>query len=331
MSGAPRILATALAAGLLGGCPLILGGSPWLDEPEPNETAPPDDFSEPPHIINVVLPEWPPVGPETPITALVEDDVGLDSVDFRFGFLFSTWTEASGTFDRVVIRGADLGEGIGTLVVSARDIHGNGARREVSDLLIDLSPPVVEVGTTLLRGDGLGPSGALDVYVGDAYILGSVELTFQESVQTHSFQQGWPPTLGEFWDRAIVSFPADSLPAGSGPAHLLVRDAAGNSVEHFFELTVDASAPVLDITAPQAQAVVSGRFSVSVEASDPEGGECWIDLFLGGAYAASAVGPSAEIELDADDFAPGQVELVAVAEDPAGNSSASAPIAIFIE
>ena len=75
-----------------------------------------------------------------------------------------TFLTLAATAGAVALLGA---AGFGNLVVRATDVRGGFASREVTDLLVDLSPPEITLTETLISAQG-----KLAVWVADAWILG---------------------------------------------------------------------------------------------------------------------------------------------------------------
>jgi hypothetical protein len=310
------------------------GCFPWLldDDDDDPPSVPVERPADPPPEANsspqvtVEIADWPPPGPETPITIALFDDSGLAEVDLQFKN--SLTFEASGVRDEIVVTGQELGEGLGYLNISAFDARGARTESYVADLLIDLSPPEITLGDTVVRH---ADDSDVEIWVADAWILGSVELTVGEVTVTHDFEDGYPSTLGESWDHSLVQFSSTAFPEGTSPAVVTLYDAAGNVAETELELTLDGHAPLVAITSPAPATVVTGAFDVTVDASDEGGGPVWIELRVEGTPVATAVGPTATVQLDAADLTPGDVELQAVATDLAGNESLIAAVPITVQ
>jgi hypothetical protein len=300
------------------GCfPIDDGG--WDDrDPPPRSTpaAPPPDA--PPRVETIDIPEWPPLGERGPVRVQASDDRGLSRIEFEFAR--RTSVQVRGSFASAGAFGATLGEGFGELVVRAVDTNNGFAERKVEDLLIDLTPPIVEIGRTVVPARG--PDAKLDLWVADAWVLGKVTLDFAGVELVHEFEPGYPDTLGKEWDQSIVSFDVAKLPPGRATAWLTVEDAAGNVFERDFSFHVDAVAPDVRLMRPLAGTRVSGRFQVEIATGGSATEPVFIELFAGGARAGELMAaPNAVISLDAAEFAPGPLSLVAVASDEAGNSA----------
>lgn len=281
----------------------------------------------PPQIDEILIADWPPMGPAGVITVEVRDDAGVASVLFEFAetVLFDTQDQRNVTLD---VLGIELGEGLGDMVVTATDVDGTWARRTVEGLLVDLSAPEIDLLDTYIPASG--PEAVLFAWVSDAWILGDVTLEVGGEVLTYDFPDAYPSTLGQEWDYSLVSFEAGDLPLGSHLALLTVRDAAGNETSQSFDLVVDGTPPVASVAAPSDGEHVSGVFAVQASGAD-DLGPVSLEVSLGGVLAATAPGPSALVTIDASDFLPGPIELSVVAVDPAGNRSAPAIVSLVID
>jgi hypothetical protein len=238
------------------------------------------------------------------------------TVRVRFGNdIFRTFSGTTGVLE---VSGADLGEGMGTLVMDARNVDGVVASQRVQNFLVDLTPPVVEVETPLLNGSGTGDFGRFDAWVGDAWVLSSVELWIDDEQIAHEDFSGWPASLGHSWDWSLFGVPSDVLPKGPLDALLVVIDRAGNRVEHAFSLLVDDTPPdsALSITHTVDHAVVT------LTGSDDQPGALALALVVGGVEVANAVGNSTTFLVDRAGFALGTLVQARVT-DAAGNSTLS--------
>ncbi|MBI5479978.1 MAG: Ig-like domain-containing protein [Deltaproteobacteria bacterium] len=310
-----------LLGGLLAlpGC--LFDGCGGYDHDEYWDSWPPDasvpfrpDASLPPSFTAIEVPSYPPLGPTGVVTVTLHDDTGLSALGYEFAKVGQTWI--SGTNQTVTIPAAALGEGFGDLQLTVSNVRGAWTRKVVENLVVDFSPPKVEVmPRSLMR-----PGDEVVAWVSDGWLLGSVELKIGDLHRREDFPQVYPPYFGQQWDLSLVRFPIGDLADGTHRALLVVKDAAGNEVKEEFDLTIDGVPPTLSIRSPTPGATVNGHFPVEVEADDG-GGEVGIVLRVDGIEIASATGPAATIYLDADDFAPGTVDLEVEALDAAGNST----------
>jgi len=310
------VLAVVVVALQASGCLFLpdLGGGRREDWPPAQPPSQPV-VHNPPIIQAVTIPDWPPIGKPAEVSVLVTDpDGNLRSVEFLFNDRAERFV--TGSSATASIFGSDLGEGLGTLTIQANDTTGAFARQTVTQLLVDLTPPKITLGQTVVAADG-----ELELWVGDAWILGKVTLWFAGVTVFHEFEQGFPETLGKTWDYSLVKFDMSDLPQGSGTASVRAVDAADNAVTETFTLVIDGEPPQVSIGAPEEGALLSGSVEIDLAASDPGAGPVSIELSLGGTPIATVNGPTATVKLDTTDFTPGPTTLVAKATDVAGNGS----------
>ncbi len=309
------------------GCLPIDSDRSRVDRDPPPRATPAAPADAPPHVELIDVPDWPPLGERGKVNVQASDDRGLSRIDFEFAK--KTSVQVRGSFASASTLGESLGEGFGELVVRAVDFNNGFAERKVEDLLIDLTPPKVEIGRAVLPARG--PDARLDLWVADAWVLGKVTLEFAGVELVHEFEPGYPDTIGKEWDQSIVSFDVSKLPPGRATAWLTVADAAGNIFERDFSLHVDAVAPDVRLVRPLAGTRVSGRFEVEIGTGGTATEPVWIELFAGGARAGELMAaPNAVVMLDAAEFAPGPLSLEAVARDEAGNKARTS-IALVVE
>lgn len=324
-----RSLAPALAACV--SLAVLPGCIPWwlfeVDDPPPMTVDPEEtETFLPPSVDDVSIADWPPVGPSSVITATVSAEEGLDRVTFEFAKTVSR--DLAGREATVEVTGEELGEGLGTMHVVVRDLQGGWADREVTGLLVDLSPPKGQLVKSVVRR---GESVDIQAWVGDAWVLGGFELTFGGVTRTREFEPGYPSALGEAWDVSLVTFPSVDFPESSGKATLRAWDAAGNQVVTEVDLTLDGTPPVAQISSPAPGSVVSGPVTIEVAGSDETGGAVEIDVFVAGTPVATLPGPTAMVTVDVSELAKGAAQIEAVARDSAGNTSEVAVIDVVIE
>jgi hypothetical protein len=293
----------------------------------PPRATPAAPADAPPHVESIDIPDWPPLGERGRVGVQASDDRGLSRIEFTFAR--RTSVQVSGSFATASTFGQNLGEGYGELVVRAVDFNNGFAERKVEDLLIDMTPPIVEIGRTVVPARG--SDAKLDLWVADAWVLGKVTLEFAGVELVHEFEPGYPDTLGKEWDQSVVSFDVAKLPPGRATAWLTVSDAAGNVFERDFSLHVDAVAPDVSLVRPLAGTRVSGRFEVEITTGGSVNEPVFVELFAGGARAGEVMAaPTAVVALDASEFAPGPLALEAVAHDEAGNAARTS-VALVVE
>lgn len=270
------------------------------------------------------------MGPDNTITVSVDDD---DTEDLDVSLAFARdvdRTVSRGNF--MTATGSDLGEGYGELVIHVFDRDGGFSSTSVEGLLVDLTPPLLEIEPCILAASGKGDRGTLAAWVGDAWALGSVavEIVPDEGdaiVRGDSFGD-WPSTFGQSWDWSYFSVSANELPVGHSVATYTVRDRAGNASQQTCDLFVDALPPVVTLEAE----LVDGFIYAEVGASDDDVDALPTGLTLraGGAEVAHGQAPSTSFVLDAADFPAGVLILEATACDRAGNEGRSEIVALSL-
>lgn len=285
--------------------------------------------------MSIELPDFPPLGARGQLSVRVTDEEARSRVTASFRRNVAKRTNMPA--DTLVFTGQELGEGMGTLSLVACDesVNGGGACRErlVSNLLVDLSPPEVDVERAVASPTAEGVAGQISFWVADAYVLGSVQLAFGGKVRDYEFPRAYPSTLGKQWDVSRVAFAARDFPEGEGTATLLVRDAAGNERSTDVPIRIDATPPVAIVEQPLAGSTVSGTFSVRVSASDANAhaqAPPLIEIWVGGTRIVELPGPVAEIAIDSASLPGGPTEVKAIARDEAGNASAISTVAVVV-
>jgi hypothetical protein len=281
-------------------------------------TTPPPPTSNVPEM-TIDVPDWPPVGPdgEVEVTASIPSDAGrlLDAqFVFRKTVTKSFGNTATGT---VSAFGDELGEGLGTLSVEINASNGSGARKEVTNLLVDLTAPSSYADDTILPAQGAD----LSFWIADAWVVSGYELIVGGKSFTETLEPGYPSTLGVDWDYSLVSIAVEEIPVGVHSGDLRVWDAAGNEATFDFPLTIDGLPPEATVDQPTDGSTVSGSFPVTVSGLDDLPGAVSLEIRVGGALVATGLGPSATVVLDADEFPVGPIEITAIAVDEAGNQS----------
>ncbi len=299
----------------------------WDDEEDDWEAA---DTDDPPTLeIELDAPNGI-MGPDNTITVSVDDD---DTVDLDVSLEFARNVDR--TVQRgngMTVTGAELGEGYGELFIAVVDRDGGFSSTSVEGLLVDLTPPLLEIEPCILAASGKGDRGTLAAWVGDAWALGSiaVEVVPDEGdpvVRGDSFSD-WPSTFGQSWDWSYFSVSANELPVGHSLATYTVRDRAGNASQRSCDLFVDALPPVVTLEAE----LIDGFIYAEVGANDddvdslPTG----LTLHAGGAEVAHGQAPSTSFVLDAADFPAGVLILEATARDRAGNNGRSPIVALTL-
>ncbi len=284
----------------------------WDGNPTP--TSPPA-AQHSPLVGDIELPTFPPIGPTGSVTVHVSDADG-DLSWARVIFQKELAQSVSGSAATITIAGPALGEGYGTLTVFLKDRAGRSSTRSASNVLVDLTPPKIVLGQTVVSSQG-----ELELWVGDAWVLGTVRLEVGAQVRTHTFEPGWPETLGKTWDYSLVKFPMQGLPEQEGPAKLVAIDAAGNEKTETFTLNVDGTPPLVSIVSPAEGATLGGAATLAIDSSDPGDGPVWVEVSLGGTPLGSLSGGKQTLAVNTAEVLPGPQELVVTATDQAGNVS----------
>lgn len=291
---------------------------PWVDTPPQTAVAP---------AIEIVIADWPPIGPEGRVDVHADAENGLDTALFSFRNEVSLWAEGQ-TAMTFSPTGIELGEGLGSMDVRVTGLDGAWTEGTVEDLLVDLSPPVVVLGPTTLPATG----ASFDFWMGDAWVVSSARLEVGGQVlHEETLPEGYPDTLGVSWDYSLVRVPVERLPAVTDLATITVRDAAGNEAVQEFTLSIDGEPPSTSFAAPAEGATVSGVFQVVVDAYDSQPGPLVVEVRAGGSPIATATGPEAVLFLDAAELGAGPLTLTAIAYDEAGNASSPAQLDVIVD
>lgn len=303
-----------------------------VDEPivvGPMVPAAPEATNRAPTIEPLEVADWPPFGPRSTLSTYCSDDIGLR--DIRAEFESEPSISLSGRSGSASFAGSALGEGQGTLRIVCCDTGQRCAFREIERFLVDLSPPQIEPDRLAASPTGEGFDGDIAIWVRDAWVLGSVELSFRGKTLLHEFPKAYPSTVGKEWDVSRVTFPAGDLPVGNGKAVVIARDAAGNVSSRELDLRIDATPPVVSVSTSSTSIASGSSFVVQMTSSDPDNPTpTQIDLWVGGARVAKLSGPHAELTVDASTLSPGPSEIRAIARDDAGNESAAAAVVVDI-
>jgi hypothetical protein len=226
-----------------------------------------------------------------------------------------------GTFAQVDITGAELGEGYGRADFSVGSIDEKVSTAFIENMLVDLTPPVIDAAGPLLLREG----ATFRLTASDAWILGGAKIEVGDRSITKQFEPGFPVTFGQAWDVAEFALDVSDLAPGKYPARVEVFDAAGNRVEETYEVEIDGDAPALEILSPTEGATVADTIEVLISAE----AETWIDLTLSGTPVGSVTGPQGRAVVDTSSFPLGQHLLVAEARDAAGNESAPVRVGLI--
>ncbi len=316
-----RVLFASLLAIVLGGC----GSSIDTDSSAP---PPPAPSPTPPQFTAIDVPEWPPVGRQDYIEVHLTDDEALSRITATFNGVKQI--PLSGTSGTARFTGSELGEGMGTLTLVACDARSACRERKVTDLVVDMSPPDIEVERLVVSPKMEGIDGQVAVWVSDAWVLGSVDVAFLGKTFHEEFPKQYPATIGKQWDVSRVAFPASTLPEGEGKALIVAKDAAGNEKRLEVTLRIDATAPIVGIVEPAPNATVDKQFAVRVNATDDSKVTPSLELWVGGTRVYDAEATSAPIFVDASNLPAGPTEIKAIARDEAGNPSVASTVTVNV-
>jgi hypothetical protein len=284
--------------------------------------------STPPTFDAIEIPTWPPLGKDGRITVKISDDEALSRLTATFKNVASR--SFAGTRTEITLSGNELGEGMGTLTLVACDARNACRERIVDDFLVDMTPPEAELESATVSPKLSGLEGQVAVWVSDAWVLGSVDLTFDGKTLHHEFPKAYPATVGKEWDVSRVAFQAKELAEKEGDAVVVVRDAAGNARTQTFRLRVDGTAPTVAITQPANGASVSGTFDVALTAADEGPTPPNVELWVGGVRVVDASAPLGVITVDTSTLPTGPVEVQAIARDAAGNRSTVSTVTVNV-
>lgn len=293
-------------------------------EPMPDPRTP--SLQNAPTISNIRVPTFPPLGKaDAVVVDCAAPNANLSRLSARFRNTQSV--PISGSHAQVELTGEMLGEGFGTLTLQVTNTANVSATRAVERLLVDLTPPELIADTTVAR-----PSGELMFWVQDAWVLGSVELTFGGKTLRHEFPKAYPSTLGTSWDQSRVAFPAEGLPEGRGEAYVIATDAAGNAQGFSVDVAVDGTPPRLSMTAPFAGQVVGDTFDVTVEAADVrDNTPVQVQVYVNESLVGTVLGPRGTLQVDTAALPRGPLEVTTIAFDEAGNASVPRSVQVIVE
>jgi hypothetical protein len=298
-----------------------------IDDPSGNSPAPPADTT-PPSIPIILVPDWPPLGPDGTVRVEVRDNASLSRLTATFRNVERRVLR--GTQTEITLTGRELGEGMGLLSLVACDQSNGCAERNVKNLVVDMTPPDVVMERAVVSPRLEELERQIGVWASDAWVLGSVSLEFMGTTLTHELPKAYPATLGKSWDVTRVGFDSRRLPEGKGDATLTVRDAAGNVASRVFPLHVDATLPTVAIQAPVNGATVKDAFDVRFVANDNADDPPVVELWVGGSRIFEAPAIFGKVRIDAASLSRGATEICAMARDPAGNRSDPACIKVQV-
>ncbi len=265
--------------------------------------------------LTVNLPDWPPLGAASSLTADAQSDSGMSYATFQFVNVATTYFDGTG---RTTVPCVQLGEGLGSLVVTAVATDAQWTSQTFDNVLVDLTPPraFFDQDSVVLK-----PGATLDFWIGDAWIVGGWSLAIGDQTFGGQVDPGYPPTFGTEWDYTYVSQSLDAVLPGSYVGVLDTWDAAGNTIQSVIPITIDAVPPEAQIVTPDDGAQLNGSFQLVVTASDDTPLPVALEIRVGGALVATGASPQTTITLDTSEFAAGPTEIGVTAVDAAGNRS----------
>jgi hypothetical protein len=236
------------------------------------------------------------------ITGTVDDP----EATVRLGFIGQVIPVSNGIFQVT----ANLPvEGTNTIIISARDPAGNTSS-VTTRIIRDTIPPVV-VMTAPLSGSLVNtPSITVEGNITD---LNPVTATVTVNAGP---QQTAPLSAGSYSMAATLS-------EGTNLILVQATDAAGNIGTAEGTVTLDATPPEVQITAPSAGAELSGFVTVTADALDLLSGVSQIDLLANGVTIASRLVLPYSFSLNTALLPAGAATLTVHAVDYAGNSAES--------
>lgn len=301
--------------------PYVGGGA----RPAPSTPSIDGSTDRAPHITSIDIPAFPPLSAASEIVVECEDTDGLFELTsmFRDPATF----KLSGKQQSVTIRGDKLGEGYGLLQLRLSNLRGNRSERAVEHLLVDMTPPELEIESSIVNA-----SSELALWVRDEWVLGFVEVSFRGKTVRHEFPKAYPSSLGTSWDESRVSFPATEFEEGAASVIVVIGDAAGNQALREIPFEIDATAPTTTLTAPTAGQHVGGDLDIDVSGRDGNNQRpVSIDLFVNGSLIGSVLGPNGSLSVDTTGLPRGVTVVEAIAIDAAGNQSPPALVEVILD
>ena len=263
------------------------------------------------------------------VSADASDNVGVVGVQFMLDGAPLGPEKTSAPYS-VVWDTTTASNGGHTLTAVARDAAGNKGTAapvtvSVSNSVGDTTPPTVNMTAPV---NGADVSGNITVSADASDNVGVVGVQFE--------LDGSP--LGAEETNAPYSVAWDSTTAANGSHTLtaVARDAAGNKgtatpvTVTVSNSTSDTTPPTVNMTAPTNGAAVSGRATVSADASDNVG-VVGVQFELDGAPLGAELTHSPySISWDSTTTSNGSHSLTAVARDAAGNKSTATPVTVSV-
>ena len=217
-----------------------------------------------------------------------------------------------------------VGDGPHTLTATATDSVGQTADHSISVTVDNVDdPPAV---TITSPGGGTTVSGSIDVSAEATDDNGVSQVTFYMDGATLAVDSTAPYAVS--WDTTVESDGGYTLTATA-------TDTVGQTADHTISVTVDNTAPSVNITSPTG-GTVSGTITVEASASDATSGVAQVEFFVSDGATTSSLGVDTNgadgwsVSWNTATVANGGYTLTATATDNAGNSATSAGVSVTV-
>jgi peptidoglycan/xylan/chitin deacetylase (PgdA/CDA1 family) len=257
------------------------------------------------------------------LKANAADNVAVAGVKFFIDGVQVGAEDTAAPYQRSVNTGT-LTAGTHTLTAVARDTAG---------LTTTSAPVTFTVGTV---ADTTAPTVSVTAPAANANVSGTINLTANASdnvgvVGVKFLVDGTLVGSEDTTAPYSVSLNTATLTAGSHTVTAVARDAAGNTttsagVAFTVVLATDTTAPTVSVTAPAANANVTGTINLTANATDNVGVvgvQLLVDGVLVGAEDTAA---PYSVSLDTTTLTAGNHTVTAIARDAAGNTKTSAGV-----
>jgi peptidoglycan/xylan/chitin deacetylase (PgdA/CDA1 family) len=263
------------------------------------------------------------------LTADASDNVGVVGVKFFVdGNLVGTEDLAAPY--QVSLDTTTLTNGTHSVTAIARDAAGNPTTSAAVSITVANPTP-----------DTTKPSVSVTAPAVNASVSGSIDLTADASddvgvVGVKFFVDGNLVGSEDVAAPYQVSLDTTTLTNGNHSVTAIARDAAGNSTtSDAVSVTVanvipDTTKPTVSVTAPAANASVSGTINLTADASDNVG-VVGVKFFVDGNLVGSEdTAAPYQVSLDTTTLTNGNHSVTAVARDAAGNSNTSTAVSVTV-
>jgi hypothetical protein len=185
--------------------------------------------------------------------------------------------------------------------------------------VVEQSPPVVAIASP---AGGTSVSGVVNIGVNASDNVGVTRVEYYVNGQLKGTETTAPYVYS--WDTA-------NLPLGGYTLTAKAYDAAGNVGQYSSSVTVvkDTVAPVVTVTAPLNNAVVSGTVSINAGAGDNVG-VSMVEIYCNGALLFAGNAPPYRFDWDTRSLVNGSYSLTARAYDSAKNISNSSSVMVTV-